>query len=367
MATYNMDRAANPQSSGPISRSGAPIVDVICQFQKLCTLPSSAMEATDGVPEENNADWILDSLVAYLQGPVWITPILNFVEQKSVVFEGDGAELEDEYRGIHKDFRNLVDVMLGAYMDDLGLQPEHLESALSQIQPSVRSAALQQLLEPVQSAGDYDRFKVLMRAKNEQLHNEAVEMLRRKRDHPGHPSIDSQNASNDEFSEEDINEAIRQSMAEHVAERNAQVAERRDVDRALAASVAGLLKSQTTDEVAGPLAEAAPVTNVQTPTRVATKVPDPEDVERRRVLLRAQRDKILSQKRKERELQLHQQELSDREAGNKVAFGTSRPRSGRAARAALAGEASPEVDERTIQYRRLLLQKIKEEVEGTSK
>lgn len=35
--------------------------------------------------------------------------------------------------------------MLGAYMDDLGLQPEHLEAALSQIQPSVRSAALQVL------------------------------------------------------------------------------------------------------------------------------------------------------------------------------------------------------------------------------
>lgn len=44
----------------------------------------------------------------------------------------------------------------------------------------------------------------------------------------------------------------------------------------------------------------------------------------------------------------------------------SRPKSGRAARAALAGEASPDVDERTIQYRRLLLQKIKEEVEGVS-
>ena len=38
-----------------------------------------------------------------------------------------------------------VDVMLGAYMDDLGLQPEHLENALSQIQPSIRSAALQVL------------------------------------------------------------------------------------------------------------------------------------------------------------------------------------------------------------------------------
>ena len=32
--------------------------------------------------------------------------------------------------------------MLGAYMDDLGLQPDDLETALGQIRPSVRSAAL---------------------------------------------------------------------------------------------------------------------------------------------------------------------------------------------------------------------------------
>ena len=40
-------------------------------------------------------------------------------------------------------YLKVMDMMLGAYMDDLGLQPEHLEAALSQIQPSVRSAALQ--------------------------------------------------------------------------------------------------------------------------------------------------------------------------------------------------------------------------------
>jgi hypothetical protein len=97
---------------------------------------------------------------------------------------------------------------------------------------------------------------------------------------------------------------------------------------------------------------------------VAMRIPDPAEVEQRRVQLRAQRDKILSQKRKERELQLEQQERTDRVAGESSKPGMSRPRSGRAARAALAGEASPEVDERTIQYRRLLLQKIKEEVEG---
>ena len=44
-----------------------------------------AMEQMKGnTDKEDNADWILDSLVAYLRGPIWITPILNFMEQKSV-------------------------------------------------------------------------------------------------------------------------------------------------------------------------------------------------------------------------------------------------------------------------------------------
>lgn len=84
--------------------------------------------------------------------------------------------------------------------------------------------------------------------------------------------------------------------------------------------------------------------------------------------MRIQRDKILSQKKKERELQLQQQEITDRnDTVGKTGAGITRPKSGKAARAALAGEVSPEVDERTIQYRRLLLQKIKEEVEGSPK
>lgn len=81
-------------------------------------------------------------------------------------------------------------------------------------------------------------------------------------------------------------------------------------------------------------------------------------MERRRAALRAQRDKILSQKRKEHEIKLQQQDPER---------SLARPRSGRAAQAALAGEPTPNVDERTIQYRRLLLQKIKEEVEGQPK
>ena len=210
----------------------------------------------------------------------------------------------------------------------------------------------------MQAAGNYDRFKELMMLKNEQLHNEAVEMLRRKRgEDPTAPSLaaggEDEDGEDVVFSQEDINEAIRQSLAHHAAERDAVVAEKRQVDHAVAASVAGLLKSHATaDDVPPTYAEVA----VPAEERAASggrkgSAPDPAEIEQRRANLRLQRDKILNQKRKEREQHLQKQE-------------SARPKSGRVARAALAGESAPQVDERTIQFRRLLLQKIKEEVEG---
>ena len=126
-------------------------------------------------------------------------------------------------------------------------------------------------MEPVQSAADYERFKSLMRNKNEQLHNEALEMLRQKHGNPHHLSAEDEGNQetqhSDVFSDEDINEAIRwvpithnikflkfnlkfivtsQSLADHAAKRFATATDKRDVDRALAASIAGLLTINTT-------------------------------------------------------------------------------------------------------------------------
>ena len=72
--------------------------------------------------------------------------------------------------------------------------------------------------------------------------------------------------------------------------------------------------------------------------------------------MREQRDKILRRKREERELQMRLHEKQS-EPG-------LRPKSGSVARAALAGQTAQKVDDKTLQYRRLLLQKIQEEVKN---
>ncbi len=64
-------------------------------------------------------------------------------------------------------------------------------------------------MEPVRAAGDYEVFTQLMKIKNEQLHYQALELLRRHKKNLDNGEDGSQDPINDEFSEDDINEAIR--------------------------------------------------------------------------------------------------------------------------------------------------------------
>ena len=73
-------------------------------------------------------NWVFDSLVNFLRGPIWNVPILTLIENKSLgrlsqlwthendlllltVFEPEGEkEHEAEYKKIHEDYKNLVDI-----------------------------------------------------------------------------------------------------------------------------------------------------------------------------------------------------------------------------------------------------------------
>ena len=73
-------------------------------------------------------NWVFDSLVNFLRGPIWNVPILTLIENKSlgrlsqlwthendlfllIVFEPEGEkEHEAEYKKIHEDYKNLVDI-----------------------------------------------------------------------------------------------------------------------------------------------------------------------------------------------------------------------------------------------------------------
>ncbi|KAA0193753.1 hypothetical protein HAZT_HAZT000439 [Hyalella azteca] len=95
------------------------------------------------------------------------------------VFEAD-SNYEDssmDYKKIHDEYKNLVDFMLGSYMEDIGITPEQFESACGKASKNIKSKFHQSLFEQVWAADDFDIFKGMMIQKNIELQLQALEIL----------------------------------------------------------------------------------------------------------------------------------------------------------------------------------------------
>lgn len=101
-----------------------------------------------------------------------------------VVFEPDDintSENEHEYKKIFEDFKNLVDFMLGNFMEDIGITPEQFEEACNRgnYEP-VPVHFDQNLFEQIWAANDYEIFKRMMTQRNVELQLQALELIEQK-------------------------------------------------------------------------------------------------------------------------------------------------------------------------------------------
>ncbi|XP_066946316.1 cilia- and flagella-associated protein 36 isoform X2 [Macrobrachium rosenbergii] len=302
--------------------------------------------------------WVFDSLVGFLRGPVWNVPILTFIEHKSLIFE-PGCEDDTEHRAIHEEYKNLVDFMLGSYMEDIGITPEQFEAACGEA--STKTTFHQTLFEQVWAADDFEIFKRMMIQKNLELQLQALELLQQK-----HGIIPESCIPGDSMTPEEqavMDEIIKKSLEEHEALQATLDAETRDLERALAESTEekerlelernrekemlekALKMSLSDDQAEEEQEEPEPL-----PPR--SNEIDPEELRRRQEYLKEQRDKLLAMKKQEREKQLAAYEGSETQ---------KRPKSSRAARRVLAGSA---IDPHTLQVRKALAERLKAEVIG---
>lgn len=54
--------------------------------------------------------------------------IFSFLSLSFLVFEAD-VEENDEYQKVYQEYKNLVDLLLGCFMEDMGITPEQFEYA----------------------------------------------------------------------------------------------------------------------------------------------------------------------------------------------------------------------------------------------
>uniref|UniRef100_H3AWG6 Cilia- and flagella-associated protein 36 n=1 Tax=Latimeria chalumnae TaxID=7897 RepID=H3AWG6_LATCH len=121
------------------------------------------------------AEWVVESIVGFLTGPVWTGPVTEFIEQKCTVFDDD-EENKLSYTEIHQQYKELVEKLLEDYLQEIGIQEEQFQRACTS--PFAQSHTLQPIFQPVLAAEDFEVFKTLMVQKNVELQLQALQMLR---------------------------------------------------------------------------------------------------------------------------------------------------------------------------------------------
>ena len=77
-------------------------------------------EDEDDAGEENEQDWILDTIVDYLKSPMWKNPILAFVDDHCACFDEED-ENKLEYTAIHNKFKELLEAQLTDLLLKIGI------------------------------------------------------------------------------------------------------------------------------------------------------------------------------------------------------------------------------------------------------
>ncbi|CAK9822664.1 Cilia- and flagella-associated protein 36 [Anthophora retusa] len=130
--------------------------------------------------DKDDSAWVFDSLIGFLQGPIWSAPLITFIEEKSLIFEAD-VEDNDEYQKIYQEYKNLVDLLLGCFMEDMGITPEQFEHACTVNKYTKMPIQFQQnLFEQIWAANEYEIFKRMMIQKNLELQLQALNMIEQK-------------------------------------------------------------------------------------------------------------------------------------------------------------------------------------------
>ncbi|XP_029849641.1 cilia- and flagella-associated protein 36 isoform X2 [Ixodes scapularis] len=311
--------------------------------------------------EDDETSWVFESLVGYLRGPAWNIPIITFIEQKSIVFE-PGPDNE-EYKKIHNEYKNLVDFMLGSHMEDMGITPEQFEKVCGKANRGIAAKFHQGLFEQVWAADDYEIFKRMMTQKNIDLQLQALEIMAQRYGlvpdaFQGEPQgaadedIQEEKSDNDNAKEDEealMAHVIKKSLEDMAAAKESESMEEKLIEEAIQATLVEKQRLEVEKSKEKELLDKEDLATRHQPV-------SSEEVNQRREYLRSQRDKLVALKRAEREKQLSSTLEQDT---------VQRPRSSRAARAALQGDVAleaPNDDSGNLAFRKSLAARLKAEV-----
>ncbi|XP_069706327.1 cilia- and flagella-associated protein 36 isoform X1 [Phaenicophaeus curvirostris] len=124
--------------------------------------------------EESDVEWVVDTIAGFLRGPAWSIPILEFMEQKCEVFD-DEEESKLSYTEIYQEYQALVERLLEDHLKEVGINEEKFQEAFSS--PLAKTHTSQAILQTVLAAEDFRLFKKMMVQKNIEMQLQAIRII----------------------------------------------------------------------------------------------------------------------------------------------------------------------------------------------
>ncbi|XP_075269710.1 cilia- and flagella-associated protein 36 isoform X1 [Opisthocomus hoazin] len=125
--------------------------------------------------EEGDVEWVVDTIAGFLRGPAWSIPILEFMERKCEVFD-DEEESKLSYTEIYQEYQALVEKLLEDYLKEVGINEEKFQEAFSS--PLAKTHTSQAILQTVLAAEDFRLFKKMMVQKNIEMQLQAIRIIK---------------------------------------------------------------------------------------------------------------------------------------------------------------------------------------------
>ncbi|XP_053102337.1 cilia- and flagella-associated protein 36 isoform X2 [Hemicordylus capensis] len=166
---------------------------------------------------EAEVEWVVDSIAGFLRSPAWSIPIVEFVEQKCEVFD-DEEESKLTYTDIHQEYKALVERLLDSYLKEVGINEDKFQEAC--MSPLAKTRTSQAILQPVLAAEDFRLFKEMMVEKNIEMQLQAIRIIQERNGVLPDCLTDGSDAYN-EMEEEEmkiLREVLRKSKEEYELE-----------------------------------------------------------------------------------------------------------------------------------------------------
>nr|KAF6429107.1 cilia and flagella associated protein 36 [Molossus molossus] len=306
--------------------------------------------------EEDEVEWVVESIAGFLRGPDWSIPILDFVEQKCEVFD-DEEESKLTYTEIHQEYKELVEKLLEGYLKEIGINEDQFQEACAS--PLAKTRTSQAILQPVLAAEDFTIFKAMMVQKNIEMQLQAIRIIQERNGVLPDCLTDGSDVVSDLEQEEMkiLREVLRKSKEEYDEEeerkRKKQLSEAKAEEPPVHANeTAEMNNSQGDGEhfAHPPLGLTIPgFEHVSTEGPIASlSTLGMEELRQREHYLKQKRDKLMSMRKDMRTKQMQNMEQKAKPAGE-VEEMTEKP------------EMTAE-EKQTLLKRRLLAEKLKEEV-----